>query len=248
MELHGNYNCLQMFAIFFSRIFVHFVRLIYTKLLSLSTLDRFLPLWNSVHSSKILGKQFPSFSGWSCSRTGANHLLAPVRHLAASNIKSSCQNGKVPTQLHPWKLTCPQKRDYFNRKYIFQPSFFRGYVSFQGGISVYFYGTLELLRFLAMPMPIAKIGQCHMKQHGNYDNINPFEHMSSSDNLPQNSGWAKTTQSSPFQLYWPLAWIHHQLFKYWQLPSLLTHFCQVTSPHSERHPSNGCRGFAWATP
>ena len=33
--------------------------------------------------------------------------------------------------LHPWKLTCPQKRDYFNRKYIFQPSFFRGYVSFQ---------------------------------------------------------------------------------------------------------------------
>ena len=35
--------------------------------------------------------------------------------------------------LLPWKLTCPQKRNYFNRKYIFQPSFFRGYVSFQGG-------------------------------------------------------------------------------------------------------------------
>ena len=35
--------------------------------------------------------------------------------------------------LQPWKLTCPQKRDYFNRKYIFQPSFFRGYVSFLGG-------------------------------------------------------------------------------------------------------------------
>ena len=34
---------------------------------------------------------------------------------------------------HPWRLTCPQKRDYFNRKYIFQPSFFRGYVSFQVG-------------------------------------------------------------------------------------------------------------------
>ena len=30
----------------------------------------------------------------------------------------------------------PQKRDYFNRKYIFQPSFFRGYVSFQGGKSL----------------------------------------------------------------------------------------------------------------
>ena len=36
-------------------------------------------------------------------------------------------------KLHPWKLTCPPKRDYFNRKYIFQPSFFRGYISFQGG-------------------------------------------------------------------------------------------------------------------
>ena len=28
---------------------------------------------------------------------------------------------------------CPLKRDYFNRKCIFQPSFFRGYVSFHGG-------------------------------------------------------------------------------------------------------------------
>ena len=32
---------------------------------------------------------------------------------------------------------CPVKRDYFNRKYIFQPSFFRGYVSFQG--CMYYY-------------------------------------------------------------------------------------------------------------
>ena len=31
--------------------------------------------------------------------------------------------------LHPGKLTCPLKRDYFNRKYIFQPSTFRGHVS-----------------------------------------------------------------------------------------------------------------------
>ena len=29
-------------------------------------------------------------------------------------------------QLHPQKLTCPLKRDYFNRKYIFQPLIFRG--------------------------------------------------------------------------------------------------------------------------
>ena len=32
--------------------------------------------------------------------------------------------------LHPRKLTCPLKRDYFNRKYIFQPLIFRGHVSF----------------------------------------------------------------------------------------------------------------------
>ena len=41
--------------------------------------------------------------------------------------------GVTPAKTTPWKLTCPQKRDFFNRKYIFQPSFFRGYVSFQGG-------------------------------------------------------------------------------------------------------------------
>ena len=32
--------------------------------------------------------------------------------------------------IHPGKLTCPPKRDYFNRKYIFQPSIFRGHASF----------------------------------------------------------------------------------------------------------------------
>ena len=30
------------------------------------------------------------------------------------------------------KLTCPLKRDYFNRKYIFQPLIFTGHVSFTG--------------------------------------------------------------------------------------------------------------------
>ena len=33
-------------------------------------------------------------------------------------------------KIHPGKLTCPLERDYFNRKYIFQPSIFRGHVSF----------------------------------------------------------------------------------------------------------------------
>ena len=34
--------------------------------------------------------------------------------------------------IHPGKLTCPLKMDYFNRQYIFQPSIFRGHVSFRG--------------------------------------------------------------------------------------------------------------------
>ena len=46
--------------------------------------------------------------------------------------------------LHPGKLTCPLKRDYFNRKYIFQPSFFRGYcmLVFRGG---YLHGFIYTL-------------------------------------------------------------------------------------------------------
>ena len=38
--------------------------------------------------------------------------------------------------IHPGEPTCPQKSDYLNRTYIFQPSFFRGYVSCQGGNKV----------------------------------------------------------------------------------------------------------------
>ena len=34
--------------------------------------------------------------------------------------------------IHPWKLTCPLKMDYFSREYIFQPLIFRGHVSFRG--------------------------------------------------------------------------------------------------------------------
>ena len=33
----------------------------------------------------------------------------------------------ITQQMHPWKLTCPLKRDWFNRKYIFQPLIFRGH-------------------------------------------------------------------------------------------------------------------------
>ena len=34
--------------------------------------------------------------------------------------------------MQPRKLTCPLKRDYFSREYIFQPLIFRGHVSFEG--------------------------------------------------------------------------------------------------------------------
>ena len=34
--------------------------------------------------------------------------------------------------LHPWKLTCPLKRDYFSRECIFQPLILRGHLRFQG--------------------------------------------------------------------------------------------------------------------
>ena len=34
--------------------------------------------------------------------------------------------------LHPWKLTCPLKMDYFKKNYIFLPLSFLGYVNFWG--------------------------------------------------------------------------------------------------------------------
>ena len=45
-----------------------------------------------------------------------------------NSLRAKCRN--LSLWIHPWKLTCPLKRDYFNRKYIFQPLIFRGHVSF----------------------------------------------------------------------------------------------------------------------
>ena len=42
-----------------------------------------------------------------------------------------------PFKIHPWKRTCPLKRDYFSREYIFQPLIFRGHVSFQGSMPIF---------------------------------------------------------------------------------------------------------------
>ncbi len=57
--------------------------------------------------------------------------------------------GVTSLQLHPPKLTCPLKRDYFSREYIFQPLIFRGHVCFQGSILIYIACYINLFtRFL----------------------------------------------------------------------------------------------------
>ena len=43
-----------------------------------------------------------------------------------------CKKSLVNNGIHPRKLTCPLKRDYCSREYIFQPLISRGHVSFQG--------------------------------------------------------------------------------------------------------------------
>ena len=48
-----------------------------------------------------------------------------------SKVGSFCLKMEL---LHPGKLTCPLKRDYFSREYIFQPLIFMGYVSFREGV------------------------------------------------------------------------------------------------------------------
>ena len=77
--------------------------------------------------------------------------------------------GLYPKQLHPGKLTCPLKRDYFNRKYIFQPLFFRGNslvftgcrvpVLFHWNPQVVTVQTLDSWRLASLePVPSAKQG------------------------------------------------------------------------------------------
>ena len=55
-----------------------------------------------------------------------------VLFFLGAGLRRVSEKSHVNATIHPGKLTCPLKRDYFNRKYIFQPSVFRGYVSFQG--------------------------------------------------------------------------------------------------------------------
>ena len=64
------------------------------------------------------------------------------------SIRSQLLIEVVKKNLHPRKLTCPLKRDYFSREYIFQPLIFRGHVSFQGSISCLQYLFFVIVFFL----------------------------------------------------------------------------------------------------
>ena len=70
--------------------------------------------------------------------SSTSHCSPGKRHPLSSRSVGNCSHLQEchPTaieysyKLHPWKVTCPLLRDYFkNRKYIFQPSIFRGHLS-----------------------------------------------------------------------------------------------------------------------
>ncbi len=67
------------------------------------------------------------------------------------------------TQLPPWELTFPLKKDHFERKWIiFQPSIFNGYVSFQGGIFNYQLHSITLMSFHCIARPSFEIAPCRL--------------------------------------------------------------------------------------
>ena len=65
-------------------------------------------------------------NGWPKNGAGITQRLEAQVYAICWSLASS----KRLQGIHPLKLTCPLKRDYFNRKFMFQPSIFRGYVSF----------------------------------------------------------------------------------------------------------------------
>ena len=72
-------------------------------------------------------------------------LLARKLGFRENSVAGFCAEMFFP--LHPRKLTCPLKRDYFNRKYIFQPLIFRGHsFAFQGMYHLF----LRCHRFLSL--------------------------------------------------------------------------------------------------
>ena len=67
---------------------------------------------------------------------GSSWTSRPKKESITSTHSKKSKRKKGDARNFPRKLTCP-KRNYFNRKYIFQPLVFRGHVSFSGSMSHY---------------------------------------------------------------------------------------------------------------
>ena len=78
----------------------------------------------------------PSSSAWSQANISDKSYPREFHHWGFIGKNGGKTLGTLTTQK---TNICPPKRDYTNRKYIFQPSFFRGYVSFQVGNNQHIY-------------------------------------------------------------------------------------------------------------
>ena len=72
---------------------------------------------------------------WDSGSPFAAFCQKPVRILQKPpEEKAKEKVGSILERLQPRKTNMSPKKDYLNRKCIFQPSLFRGYVSFQRGM------------------------------------------------------------------------------------------------------------------
>ena len=75
---------------------------------------------------------------WDESGIPFTYVKNPLKNLESHNNPITPKWATKTKHLHPWKLTCPLKMDYFSREYIFQPLIFRGHASFRGFITFYY--------------------------------------------------------------------------------------------------------------
>ena len=79
------------------------------------------------HSGVAIYSHLSGRISWIC------QIYVVVMFHNSSEVLSFLQpQQKIQQKIHPRKLTCPLKRDYFNRKHIFQPLIFSKHVSFPG--------------------------------------------------------------------------------------------------------------------
>ena len=84
-------------------------------------------------------------------RLGSRHLLTHFRATWFVDFPQFLSESwflLITQMVHPRKLTCPLKRDYLSREYIFQPLIFRGHASFQGSTCFFFLFFPCFLMFL----------------------------------------------------------------------------------------------------